>query len=483
MRGCYDCLLAARDEYTALVGSSASGPSGQVSLATRLFETDLLIAVREKELGLPPSRALADAHRLAASLPPGSAATRYVALAEAVPPSDLAVPGHELRAFRSRHADALGDMRDQIAWLSHGPLRTVLNEYLRLALNCAYFAQTDAGPPSKPRPAEALALEYRTHICGFGLIAALESVRGREPRFVETSLFIANTELALAPHDGPQRAHEHLAEAAAKWARSSAIDYLTASYDLWAGENEAALVAFDRTLAVHPGHERARLGRTICLYRLGRAQDAIDNATQLLELRSEYSVDALLWRARSHYMLHQLDEARTDIFAAKEQTGTNDILGLSGIITYELDDLDTARTDLTAALAVGPTDCTSRWYLALVEWRGRHWRQAGSGFSAAMTCFHDRAAESRARAAALLARTDVAAAYRESAASNLTASAEADRKEERRSALSGAGCFAAAGDAAAARALLDVAAEDPALAEAVTRVRAQLNRTPSRRRP
>jgi len=480
MRGCYDCLLAARDEYTGLAGSSASGPA---SIATRLFETDLLIAVREKELGLPPSQALAEAHRLAASLPPRSAATRYVALAEAVPPNDLGVPAHELRVFRSRHADALGDMRAQIAWLSHGPLRTLLNEYLRLALECTYFAETHATPPSESRPAGELVLEYRAQICGFGPMAALESVRGREPRFVETSLFIANTELVLAPHDGPRRAQEHLAEAAAKFPRSSAIDYLTASYDLWAGENEAALVAFDRTLAVHPGHERARLGRTISLYRLGRAQDAIDNATQLLELGSEHRVDALFWRARSHYMLHQLDEARTDIFAAKELTGTNDVLGLSGIITYELDDLDTARSDLTAAIAVGPTDCTSRWYLALVERRGRHWRDAGGGFSAAMTCFHDRAADSLAQAAALQARTDIAAAYRERAARGLTASAEADRKEERLAALGGASCFAAAGDAAAARALLDVAAEEPELAERVTRVRAQLDRTPSRRRP
>src|SRR4051794_38050936 len=57
LQGCYDCLIEARRLYrSAATGASAA------ALMPRMFETDLLIALREKELGLPASGALADAH-------------------------------------------------------------------------------------------------------------------------------------------------------------------------------------------------------------------------------------------------------------------------------------------------------------------------------------------------------------------------------------------------------------------------------------
>src|SRR5689334_18102570 len=94
LQGCYDCLLAARASYRRFAEiDRAHG-------AARVFEADLLIALREKELGLPASDAPSEARRIAAELPRTVEAERYLALVDAVPPEPLAGPSAEAMRFR-----------------------------------------------------------------------------------------------------------------------------------------------------------------------------------------------------------------------------------------------------------------------------------------------------------------------------------------------------------------------------------------------
>src|SRR5687767_6516518 len=65
LQGCYDCLLEARDVYQRL----AVGKSRPL-IVLRLFEAELLIALREKELAIDPAPALNRARALARELPP-----------------------------------------------------------------------------------------------------------------------------------------------------------------------------------------------------------------------------------------------------------------------------------------------------------------------------------------------------------------------------------------------------------------------------
>ena len=66
-QGCYDCLLDARKAYDRLAASSAAA-------LARVFEMDLLLALREKELSIDPSATLLHAESLVprlAALPAG----------------------------------------------------------------------------------------------------------------------------------------------------------------------------------------------------------------------------------------------------------------------------------------------------------------------------------------------------------------------------------------------------------------------------
>src|SRR4029453_2847455 len=67
LQGCYDCLLEAGATYERVAVGRA-----RPLVITRLFETNLLIALREKELALDWSAALERARALIPGLPPGT---------------------------------------------------------------------------------------------------------------------------------------------------------------------------------------------------------------------------------------------------------------------------------------------------------------------------------------------------------------------------------------------------------------------------
>ncbi len=97
--GCYDCFIEARDTYHRVAVGTA-----RPLLIARLFETQLLIALREKELGLDSALAFGRARELANEMPPLAEAARYLALAEAVPPEEEGTPRRELQEFHRTHA-------------------------------------------------------------------------------------------------------------------------------------------------------------------------------------------------------------------------------------------------------------------------------------------------------------------------------------------------------------------------------------------
>jgi tetratricopeptide (TPR) repeat protein len=468
LQGCYDCLLAARAGYRAL----GAGPD-RPALAARLLEADLLIALREKELGLPASEAAAEAHRLAGELPPTLGAGRYVELVDAIPGNP---PGGSQREARMARANAVvasarrTELRD---WFPRGGLRAEVRQYLGMTLDCVF--PPPGSKPQLPPPAgtDPPLLAYRRATCELGSVTELAAVRRREPRFVETSLFLAAAELVAAALGSATQAEAHLAEVLARFPASPAIHNLAGDERLLVADHAAALTHYDRALALQAIHEQAWLGRIICLTYLGRHQDAVEGATRLLVLDEASQASGYYWRARNRHALHQLVDARHDITEAKNIVPTADILGLAGVIEYDQGDLDPAEADLTAAIRTGG-DCTPRWYLGLVHRQRRKWLPAGHTFEDAMTCYRDRVVDSAGRLASLQARSDVDRGYRDRMAASLQSSIEADGKQQHLAALMAASHLAAGGEVAAARPLADLAGEDPALADQVTRLRTRL---------
>jgi tetratricopeptide (TPR) repeat protein len=473
LRGCYDCLIEAREIYRRLARET-----GRAQAWTRVFEADLLIALREKELGLSSSGALTDARHIATKLPGDLEANDYIELVDAIPGQELSASPHEFRAFRATHPPELAPGRTSLlTWLSRGKLRKPVRDYLRIALECAHpsgdgnplDAVAGDGSPSglstsatsKVPPDATLLIRYRVAICGFDAKPELAAVRAGEPRFVEASLFMARTEITRLLLDGPGQTKAHLDEALARFPASPVATYLVGLYHQLVADHSEALRLYDRTLGLYPSHDPALLGRVISLSNLQRAQDAIIAATQLVARGSDYLAEAYYWRARNYHALGQLDEARRDVSAAKELGGNEDLLLLAGMIEYEQGDLDIAQGDLAIVVGANVRRCEALWYLGLVDRQRKRWSDARKTLEDGMACYRARARTTAEQLRSLQARSDLDMVYRTRATASLEAATTADTRQQHLAALAAAGSAAAGDDFVAARRLLDLAAEDP----------------------
>src|SRR5579864_9623602 len=131
--GCYDCLTEARDTY-ARIGVGRARPL----VVTRLFEIELLLALRAKELAMDPAASFQQAQALAPELAPTVFAARYLDDVADVLPDDLGTPAADRSAAIRAHASRLADVSGEVEWLAAGPLREPVGQYLALALDCSY---------------------------------------------------------------------------------------------------------------------------------------------------------------------------------------------------------------------------------------------------------------------------------------------------------------------------------------------------------
>jgi tetratricopeptide (TPR) repeat protein len=473
--GCYACLLEARETYERVAVGPARRP-----LIVPMFETELLIVLREKEFAMDASGALARARTLSAELPPEVDGVRYLAIVDAVSRDAMGVPQAEESAFRRERASYIPKIDGEIAWLATGPLQPVVRQYLSLSIDCknlhrgqppgrALTVSTDRNVPADAPPLIA----YRIATCDNVKLDVLESLKAQVPRFSDTAFFrarllAANAELTGGPGARPllDEAHEH-------FPMSPSVTYLNGNFQQSIGDCREALRFYDETLALKPLHENALLGRTVCLTYLKRQDEAIATATQMIELRTFNVHEAYFWRAWIQHDRKALPAARADINSAKSIASTGNIHRLAGMIEYDQDDLDVAERDLQAAknASGGGADCVARWYLGLVAVKRPKALDAAEHFEQAMTCYEAAVFVSEAGLRAIEAKTDLDPDFRARQIEGFKAAVELDRSQYHAAAFNAANYFVQAGNRDKARVLIEVAAKDPALEKVVAQLR------------
>jgi hypothetical protein len=484
LEGCYDCLLEARAAYERVAVGKA-----RPLVLVRLFETQLLIVLREKELAIDTAASSARAQALASELPPEVEANRYLDLVNLVPPDAVGTPRRESQDFRRAHQAAMAGINDDLTWLKASTtIGEPVRQYLSLSLDCAYLFR--AGRPGGPNgippdlwtgssglrnltPDTTPLLAYRAGTCRVVSPVTLGNVRTAVPRFVETALFLGRMEVAAAQKTGGRKARELLTEAYARFPASPAVTYLSGSFHQVAGNCREALRYYDETLTLKAFHEDAMLGRTMCLTFLARNDDAIASATHMIDIPTDNWGRAFYWRAWNYHHLKNLPLARADVDRAKPIAAIEEVYTLAGIIEHDQDDLTIAETDLNRAKQMDPQgrNCTAMWYLGLVKLKREAWPESGANFGDAMECYDKDVKDDEKAIADLQARDDVDPEFKASQITNLETELRKDRSQYYAAAFNTANQSAHAGDVSRARTLLDIAAKDPALADLVGQLR------------
>jgi tetratricopeptide (TPR) repeat protein len=371
--GCFDCLVSAFREYTALRSTTVAGPA-----AIGAARAAALLAIRERELGIEDSEYLARARELAAAAPPVEQALGgLLDIADSLPVrgggrrlSDDVELSRMQAAYRNRDAwtDELRQRADQDA----------LSAYVWLAFNCAYVPSAQqavaqwlaAAPAWRDTPL----LTMKAATCGINNDrASLERLLTADPRFVEIHYFVS---FGFAFTGRIDEAMDHLLKAYAWRNRWPAVtSSLGADYTALE-EFQQAVDFFDRTLAVVPGDPDALLNKAKALTYAGRYTESLAVVDTLLARGRWLVGDARYWRALNESQLGRLDEAWDDVELAAKLIVNAEVPKLAGIVAYRRKEIDVARAKFELSRQRNPDDCETGFYLGVVLGEQAAWPRA-----------------------------------------------------------------------------------------------------------
>ena len=384
--GCYDCLVSALEEYDALRGVPAVAAQARAGS----IRSAVLLAVRERELGLEDSGYLRRAQELAGTQPtpardatgtqPGQTRDR----AESVPSTTLLEIADTLpvRGVARQVSDDVElrrmqeAYRNRDAWTDY--LRAhaaddALSAYLWLAFNCAYVADRLAVDDWLNRLMtwrDSPLIAFRAATCGVINRDAFERLLQADPRFVEVNYFLALHAMLAGKIDD---AIERLQRAYAWRPRWPAVSIALANAYAALEEFDTAIEYYDRTLELVPAFPDALIGKVRALTYAGRYEAALATVDRLLALERWYIGDARYFRALNEAQLARYDAAWDDIELAAKLLVNAAVPKLAGIIAYHRSQIDVSRAKFEQSRERNGDDCETGFYLGIVLADERVW--------------------------------------------------------------------------------------------------------------
>ena len=488
LEGCYGCLQDARATYERL----AAGKQG-AAIVPRLFETNVLIALREKELALDSRAAIERARALVPRVPPALDPGRVLAIVDAVLPDHNGLPMKSLGALRRANAAFLETIDAELAWIEQAPLTPPVRNYVALSLDCSYHDRKKVPGDTVNRlarrrevPINAPPLvAYRAAYCERSDTLALKRILVAAPTLDETAYALAQVIVWNAGETGGDDALTLLDRAHARFPRAPGISFITGWLNSNLGDCDAAVRSFDETLAIQPAHDRALLQKAICLTSLKQDTAAMAAATQFIALDTPNIAEGYYWRAVNRLRRRELDLARTDIEAAKARSRGGDILSLAGMIEFEQSQYPIAETDLRAARATwqGFKLCGAAFYLGNTLTKREAWPDAEASFDSAMVCYNERAEETALKIEQVRGSTRGSAAFRAKRLATLETDLADRRRRARTAAFNVASMSARLGNYARAEEMLAIAQSEEELTESVSKLREQITHASQAGRP
>lgn len=479
--GCYDCLTDALDIYTG----AAAVPKLRASVLPRLFETTVLLGLREKELALDATKRFDAAKALIPQLPATYPAAAYLDMATAVPPDLVGTPRRKASALKRPTSAQYGEWQTA---LQAGADSAEFRRYLSISLDCSFGIGLGTRPAPPPNAAAAPTsawsmmpdaktdppgnlLAYRRANCTRVDRVFLTGLAEGDERFLEAGVLGGRVRSEIPTSREMADARKWLKAASLKWSASPAVWFALGALYQTAGDCRAALTHYDHTLTIEPLHERAQLGRLICLSYAKQYPDAIAQATGMITEGVEEG-ESRYWRAWNLRETGKLVEARTDSDRMKQILYNDRALTLAGQIEHDQDDLDIAEKDLATAKKLNDQNCIAPWYFALVKYKRQAWPATAEAFTGAMTCYQGAVAYDRSKLEAMKTMEGIDEEFRASQIAGFEIAIKDDSSQVSASALNAAINYARANNREKALEYCDLAAKDPDRAKQAAELRA-----------
>lgn len=459
--------LAAKGHYLAfkkafgLYRGLYAKPQVRSRVAAAYVRSGLLLALRERQIGLDNPATLREVNAvIAADRTLGGFAAPAVVIA-AIPPrtrgvmKDIATDDWD-QAARERLRKAEDEVR------SRAPSEELAASVLA-ARSCLAGRYSEGWRDTKDLVkafAGSVLLKYEAAVCGQADPALCRELLAAEPEFAEAHYHLGEAAL------GERRLFEaetHLLEAFKAIPESPQPRILLAGIYFATEEFETALEFYDGTLEVSPEYRDALLGKAISLAYLGRHDESMAVLDRMIELGFWLIGEAHYWLAWNLRALDRAPEAVRHIDEAKGRLQTNShVFGLSGALGLELGDLGRAERDLQESLKYDPADAESLTGLGTLYSRRGDWTRAAGHFERAARAWD---AQQAALAAAIeeLKASPLAAVRRDRLVRRRAGELERARLESATGDYSAAAAFFNAGNGPRALEAAGRAAAHPAL--------------------
>jgi len=471
--GCYGCLAQALSVYERL----GAPPADLAAARGKAVDTAILLAIRERELGLGAGRWRARAEDLARALPPPRDVAEFFAIVDAVGWRSAGVSAEQQDTILAVQPIVSAQFANWRASLLPGAPRDLLSAYALLTLDCLYsYRLSLLKQAAWPLPAGAPPLlRYREAICPGGAPDAIAALAADEPRFSELQLWLG--EIALG-RGTLRTAERHFLAAVADIPELMAAKYRLGVVAFQMEDIEAAQVHFHDVVKAVPGQRDAMLGEAKTLGYLGRQDAAIAVLDEMVRLGTWYIGDAHYWLAWNRHRLKQYDVADDEIVMARRALPMDpNVDKLAGLVALARN--DTPRAELEFRRAVQHyedrqiRDCDAGYYLASVLVSQRMWAEGAERFVLAVPCYAADEQAARSRIAEIRAAdlTEDRKARLITAKEKQVASAQA---QQARAAYNGAVAYANLGDKDRARPLAEQASRYPDLADLAQKLLARL---------
>lgn len=477
-RGCYTCLK----ESLALFEKQLIAKTPLPGAREGAFDAALLIAIREKELGIPGDASMILARKLVVP-------ARQVVLdaAELIIGDTVSLDPDQRARVTGRIRPPIEPDNPRRRALDGAPAGDVAAKYVALTIDCEQQKLIESVDIKGLLTVytDVPLLQFRLATCGRPAGPEAGALRAGDPRWTDTLYWEGRRELASSigrAIDLPKVLSLY-SQGREAFPSSVLLTLAWANANLLGEEFEAALSGFDHVLTTQPTHRDALNGRMQSLSYLMRHEDAVAAATRLLELGTWHIADANYWRAWNRYHLKEYDGAWADIENATKGLSNSRVYMLAGLIAYSRTDLPVAVRRFDRAYELDSSACDATWMSGMVSIDQDELKIAAPKFTRGMSCFVSAAAalrQDRARTeASILTRGSPATPREQRRLERLQRDAENAEEKSAQSAYNAAQCYARTGQKAMALNLIDVAIAHPKMSEKAIAMKAAIEKLPN----
>jgi len=383
-QGCYTCLT----ESLAIYEKQLTAKKPILGAREGAFDAALLMALREKELGIPGDTSMAKARQLVTPLrqPVLDVAVLIVGDTTALDPEQRT----QFTGRNGRPAVELDNPKRRA--LDAAPQTDVAAKYVALSIDCEQQALMRRGRCARDDDDVERGAVDAFSACPRAVAPACRTwancasrIRSGPTRSIGKA--VASSRHHSAPPSIFRRPSAISHKGREAFPASVMLTLAWANTNLAGEEFESALSGFDDVLKTQPTHRDALNGRMQSLSYLLRHEEAIGAATRLLDLGTWHISDANYWRAWNRYQIKEYETAWIDVENAIKGLSNSQVFMLAGLIAYARTDLPIAVQRFDRAYEVNSSACDATWMSGLVSIDQNELAIAAPKFTRGMSCF------------------------------------------------------------------------------------------------